>query len=90
MHKIFCNYNLTSLCVKRCQSFGFKWHVLITKFTVKGQFLKFFFGHSMTSEVKDHLYKLVGNPMNHMHKNFRNDIWTGCLVMCFKATDSNI
>ena len=43
----------------------------------KVNFLLNIFGHLMTSEVKDHFYKVEDNLVNYMHKNFRNDIWTG-------------
>ena len=46
----------------------------------KVNFSRIFFGHSITSEVKGHLYKVKDNLVNYEHKNFRSDIWTGLCV----------
>ena len=51
----------------------------------KVNFLTIFFGHLMTSEVKGHFYKVEDNLVNYMHKNFRNDIWTGLCVRRFQS-----
>ena len=37
----------------------------------------------MTSEFKDHFYKVKDNLVNYIITNFHNDILTGCLVMSF-------
>ena len=39
----------------------------------------------MTSEVKDQLNKVEDHVVNYMHKNFRNDIWTGLSVRRFQS-----
>ena len=49
-------------------------------FPSKVNFLTIVFGHTVTSEVKGHLYKVEDNLDNYMHKKFRNDILTDCFV----------
>ena len=50
----------------------------------KVNFPTIFFGHSMTSEVKGHFYKVQDNFMKCIYENFRNDIWTGLCVRRFQ------
>ena len=49
----------------------------------KGRTFNNFFGHSMTSEVKDYLCKVVGYTVKYMHTKFCTDILTSCLIICF-------
>ena len=82
MYKNFQKNIMSGWWVRTFQSYNFILNDSIEKFS-KGNSFNIFFGHSMTSEVKGHIYKVVDKPLNFMHTKFCTDILTGCLVICF-------
>ena len=64
--KKFHKNNMTGFCFTSFQSNYFKRHDQHTKMSVKDQISKIIFGHLMTSEVKDHFYKVEVNLMKYL------------------------
>ena len=69
------------------KSYDFILNEFMSKNFNKGHTFNNFFGHSMTSEVKGHFYKVVDNYVTCMSKNFRKNIMNYSWYRSFKSYD---